>query len=130
MANYRRFPPPWTVDRPHVDSFVVKDANGVVVATVHCRDDLQKWSFGHDKLTSEEARKIAKAIARIPEFMMQRRGFYSRGPGNYRWKAARPYHVALEDSYIRAHWHVITELCKGNGIPFDATGEKISRDGL
>jgi adenylate kinase len=25
---------------------VVKDASGVVVATIHCRDDLQKWSFG------------------------------------------------------------------------------------
>jgi len=46
MASYRRFPPPWTVDRPHADSFVVKDAHGIVVATVHCRDDLQKWSFG------------------------------------------------------------------------------------
>jgi hypothetical protein len=62
--------------------------------------------------------------------MMQRRGFYSRGPGNYRWKAARPYHVALEDGYIRAHWHVITAVCKFNGIPFDPTGEKINRDGL
>jgi hypothetical protein len=61
VAETRRFPPPWTVDRPHPDSFVVKDANGLVVATVHCRDDLQKWSFGHGKLTSEEARKIAKA---------------------------------------------------------------------
>lgn len=56
----------------------MKDANGIVVATVHCRDDLQKWSFGHAKLTSEEARKIAKAIARIPEFMMQRRGSIQR----------------------------------------------------
>jgi hypothetical protein len=32
---------------------------------------LQKWSFGHAKLTSEEARTIAKAISRIPEFMMR-----------------------------------------------------------
>jgi hypothetical protein len=77
----------------------VKDANGVVLATVHCRDDLQKRSFGHSRLSSEEARKIANAISRIPEFMMQRRGFYSRGQGNYRWKPARPYHVAFEDGY-------------------------------
>ena len=76
MAENRRFPLPWTVDRPHPDSFGVKYANGITVATVHCRDDLQKWSFGHSKLTSDEARKIAKAISRIPEFMMQRRGFY------------------------------------------------------
>jgi hypothetical protein len=100
MTN-RRFPPPWSVDRPHPDSFVVKDANGIVVATVHCRDDLQKWTFGHSKLTSDEARGIAKAIARIPEFMMGRRGFYARGPGNYRWSMARPFHVAFEDGYVR-----------------------------
>jgi len=76
MAEPRRFPPPWTVERAHEDTFAVKDANGIVLATVHCRDDLQKWSFGHSKLSSEEARRIAKAITRIPEFMMQRRGFY------------------------------------------------------
>jgi hypothetical protein len=98
LMTDRRFPPPWSVDRPHPDSFVVKDANGIVVATVHCRYDLQKWSFGHSKLTSDEARRIAKAISRLPEFMMQRRGFYSRGAGTYRWKPARPFHVALEDS--------------------------------
>ena len=66
--------------------------------------DLQRRSFGHNRLTSDEARKIAKAISRIPELMMQRRGFYSRGSGNYRWKPARQYHVALEDSYIRANY--------------------------
>lgn len=114
----RRFPPPWTVDRPHPDSFVVKDANG----------DLQRWSFGHTKLTSDEARRIAKAIARIPEFMMGRRGFYARGPGNYRWSMARPFHVAFEDGYVRANWDGINALCKFNGIPFDATGEKIRRE--
>ncbi|MHC4049186.1 hypothetical protein [Bradyrhizobium sp. 25ACV] len=42
------------MDRLHPDSFVVKDANGIMVATVHCPDDLQKWSFGHSKLTSED----------------------------------------------------------------------------
>lgn len=71
----RCFPPPWTVDRPHPDSFVVKDGDGLVVATVHCRGDLQEWSFGHSKLTSDEANRIAAAIARIPKFMMQRKGF-------------------------------------------------------
>jgi len=28
MTQLRRFPPPWAVDRPYEDSFVVKDANG------------------------------------------------------------------------------------------------------
>ena len=37
----------------------------------------------------------------------------------------RPYHVALEDSYVRAHWDEINALCKLNSIPFNATGEKV-----
>jgi hypothetical protein len=76
------------------------------------------------------ARRIAKAITRIPEFMMQRRGFYSRGGGHARWSAARPYHVALEDSYVRAYWDFINATCKLNGIPFKPTGEQIRKDGL
>jgi len=39
------------VVRRHPDSFVVKDGNGSG-CPVHCRGDLQKWSFGHGKLTS------------------------------------------------------------------------------
>jgi hypothetical protein len=70
---------------------------------VHCRDDLQKWSFGHSHLTSDEARRIANAIARLPELLMQRRGFHPRGGGHDRWKASRPYHVALEDSHTKTN---------------------------
>jgi hypothetical protein len=47
-----------------------------------------------------------------------------------RWKPSRPYHVALEDSYVRAHWDEISALCKLNSIPFNATGEKIRDEGL
>jgi hypothetical protein len=36
----------------------------------------------------------------------------------------------LEDSYIRANYGEINELCKLNGIPFNATGEKIQSEGL
>lgn len=92
--------------------------------------DLQKWSFGHSKLTSDEARRIAKEIARIPEFMMQQRGFYARGPGTYRWSSARLFHVALEECHVRPNWDGINALCRFNNIPFDATGEKIRRDRL
>jgi hypothetical protein len=108
----------------------VKDANGIPLATVYCRDDLRKWAFGHGHLTSDEARRIAKAISRIPEFMMQRRGFYPRGGGHPRWRAERPYHVALEDCYVRANWDFINAMCRLNSIPFNATGERIERDGL
>jgi hypothetical protein len=117
--------PAWRVERTGSDCYEIRDANGFRLASVHCRDDLQKWSFGHSHLTSDEARRIALGIARLPELLMQRRGFYARGGGHDRWKASRPYHVALEDSYIRAHWDEINALCKINGIPFIATGEKI-----
>jgi hypothetical protein len=129
MPPKRRFPPPWRVEQVGADRFEVLDANGFRLVAVHCRDDLQKWSFGHDHLTSDEARRIAKAIARIPEFLMQREGFHQRGSGS-RWKPSRPYHVALEDSYIRAHWDEINALCKLNNIPFSSTGEKIRHEGL
>jgi hypothetical protein len=73
---------------------VVKDANGVTLAWLYCRDDSQRYSFGYGKLSSDEARRIGKAIARIPEFMMPRQGFYPRG-GGQRWVpccAGRPLH--------------------------------------
>jgi hypothetical protein len=109
----------------------VRDANGICLAHVYARDDLHRLRFGqyHEHLTSDEARRIANGIARLPEFMMQRRGFNERGTGQYRWKRSRPYHVALEDSYIRAHWGFIDAVCKMNSIPFDGTGEHIERDG-
>jgi hypothetical protein len=94
----RRFPPPWQARKIGSDCFHVVDANGVVLAVVFCRDDLQRWSFGHGHLTFDEARRIANAITRLPEFLMQRRGFYARGAGD-RWKPSRPYHVALEDIF-------------------------------
>jgi hypothetical protein len=134
----RRFPPPWRVERIDDDCFHVVDANGVGLASIYCRDDLQHWTLGNNRLTSDEARRIANAIARLPEFLTQRRGFYSRGGGGgssngssngYRWKPERPYHVALEDSYLRAHWDEIDALCRLNGMPFDATGEKIHDGG-
>jgi hypothetical protein len=129
-APKRRFPPPWRVEQAGADCYEIRDANGFGLATVHCRDDLQKWSFSHSHLTSDEARRIANAIARLPELLMQRRDFYSRGGGHDRWKPDRPYHVALEDSYVRARWDEINALCKLNGIPFNATGEKIRDGGL
>jgi hypothetical protein len=128
----RRFPVPWRVERTSDELYVVKDANGFKLASLYCRDDLHKanWSYAHQYLTSDEARRIASAIARIPEFLMQRKGFLSRGGGHPRWKEIKPYHVALEDSYVRRHWSEIDATCRLNGIPFDATGERIARDGL
>jgi len=128
MESSRRFKPPWSLIRENSECYVVRDANGVTVAWLFCRDDSQRYSVGAGKLTSEEARRIGKAISRIPEFMMPRQGFYPRGGGK-RFRADRPYHVALEDSYIRAHWDEIYTLCRVNSLPFNATGEVIENDG-
>jgi hypothetical protein len=128
-GSTRRFKPPWTLIRQNSECYIVQDANGVTVAWLYCRDDSQRYSFGASKLTSEEARRIGKAISRIPEFMTQRQGFHPRG-GGPRWRADRPYHVALEDTYVRANWGEINALCKLNSLPFNSTGETIQSDGV
>src|ERR1700704_3270673 len=88
MESTRRFKPPWTLIRENSECYVVRDASGVTVAWLFCRDDTQRYSVGASKLTSEEARRIGKAISRIPEFMMPHQGFYPRG-GGPRWRADR-----------------------------------------
>jgi hypothetical protein len=85
MESSRRFKPPWTLIRENSECYAVRDANGVTLAWVFCRDDSLRYSFGASKLTSEEARRIGKAISRIPEFMMPRQGFHPRGEAK-RWR--------------------------------------------
>jgi hypothetical protein len=116
VMNIVGIKPPWSLIRQNSECYVVRDANGVTVAWLFCRDDSQRYSVGASKLTSEEARRIGKAISRIPEFMMQRRGFYPRG-GGPRWRPDRPYHVALEDSYIRAPTFYIDHATKRARTP-------------
>jgi len=125
----RRFPPPWPVEKTD-DCYIVKDSNGVTLATVHYWDGLKQWTYTSKYLSSDEAGRIAAAIARLPELLMPRRGFYSRGGGHDRWKPSRPYRVALENTYLRSRWGEINALCKLNSIPFNATGEKIRDGGL
>lgn len=129
MESSRRFPPPWTLVRENSESYAVRDANGVTVAWVFCQDGSQRYGFGASKLTQDEARKIGKAIARIPEFMMQRQDFHPRGSAP-RWRPDRPYHVAIEDMYLRAHWSEMDALCKLNSLPFNPTGETIQSEGV
>jgi hypothetical protein len=132
MSEKRRFPTPWSVERPSDDCYYVRDANGVRLASVHCRDDLKKYSFGEPHLTSDEARRIAVAIARIPEFLNTFPGFVPRRVetrGRY-WEASHPYHVALEDAHLQENYDDIVACCYYNGVPFDPTGEILQRIGL
>jgi len=84
---------------------VVKDANGIVLqrSLPGRPSEVVVRSF---QAHVSRGRKIAGAISR------------------------KPFHVALEDSYIRANYGETNELCKLNCIPFNATGEKIPSEGL
>ena len=64
----RRFPEPWTTEKTD-GGYKIRDANGISLAYVYARDDLRCYTSGWQHLTSDEARRIAAAIARIPEFM-------------------------------------------------------------
>jgi hypothetical protein len=56
----------------------VQEATGCDDGLSVRRNDQQRYSVSASKLTSEEARRIGKAISGIPEFMMQCQGFQSR----------------------------------------------------
>lgn len=129
MPAGRRFPPPWTiVETEH--GFVVRDANAFPVARVAHRQDLHDCGDRDQvhHLTREEACRIALGIARLPELVLERHGFAVRGPAA-RWKPSHPYHVALDDSYIRRYWPEINALCAHNGILNSPTGERFEREG-
>ena len=51
------------------DCLTVQDANGVSVAFIYSRDHLhqQKWGNYNQHLTSQEARRVAATIAKLPE---------------------------------------------------------------
>lgn len=71
MANVsqRRFPAPWSIEEKD-GSFIVKDANGLRLAFVYWPtnfDGLGTLASGH--LSPDEARRIAKGIARLPELL-------------------------------------------------------------
>jgi hypothetical protein len=92
--------------------------NGILLASIYCRDDLHaaKWTDYTRHLTSDEARRIAKAIAGLPDFLKPQPGIYSREGGDKRWKESHPYHVALRDHYVRENWDRIKVLCTYNGV--------------
>lgn len=39
VGSSRQFKPPWTLIRENSECYVVKDANGVTLACLYCRDD-------------------------------------------------------------------------------------------
>jgi hypothetical protein len=65
MANApRRFPPPWRVDKIP-GGHVVRDANGQALAYIYSREN-EAEARQAKVLTTDEARRIAANIARLP----------------------------------------------------------------
>ncbi len=62
----RRFPAPWRAVEPP-GGYAVETADGRHVAYVYGRDDLAKIEYR--AMTRDEARRIALAIAQLPELL-------------------------------------------------------------
>ena len=72
----RTFPPLWRVEKTP-SGFRVLDALGSALAFVYANDDLaSKAGFDH-ALTTDEARRIATGIARLPEMLAANTGISS-----------------------------------------------------
>ena len=71
-APARRFPAPWTLEAIP-GGFRIIDSNGVALAYVYSRDDLAEKTIGGAHLTSDEAKRIASNIARLPELLVKGR---------------------------------------------------------
>jgi hypothetical protein len=84
------FHAPWIVERPNEDAFIVKDAKGLAVATIRCRDDILRSSFGHNRLTSDEGvqgvpeLKVKQALKGHKDRSVRRVRGRQRGRGNSR----------------------------------------------
>jgi hypothetical protein len=128
----RRFPAPWRAQKVTPDCYEVRDANGFRLLTIYCRDDLQKWSFGSEHLTSDEVRRLAVAIARIPEFLKSQPQFAPRRiyrRGRY-WRSSHPYQVAIREAYINENRDEMIACCAYNNVPYNPTGEILDRIGI
>lgn len=94
----RRFPTPWTVDEC-TQSFIVRDADGFPVAYVYFTDYEQRAAVT-DRMSRDEARRIAANMARLPEPLEETRA--EATPTAEIWK---DWLVWLASTAIFARWY-------------------------
>jgi hypothetical protein len=68
MSDTRRFPPPWSIVE-HPESFVITDATGQALAFVYFEDEPGRRKT-MNRLTRDEARRIATNIAKLPGLLI------------------------------------------------------------
>lgn len=70
FMSRRRFPAPWTVIEM-AEAFVVEDASGFRLVYLYFEDEPTRRTM-QNRLTRDEARRIAIGIARLPELLATR----------------------------------------------------------
>ena len=70
MTEPRRIPAPWSVDELE-ESFAIKDANGQILAYVYFEPgpNSETRRAIMNRLTRDEARRVAANIAKFPTFI-------------------------------------------------------------
>jgi hypothetical protein len=64
----RRFPPPWSITDIG-SSWEVRDASGFVIVWVCYEHRIRGGDTVAERLTRDEARRFARAIAKLPELL-------------------------------------------------------------
>ena len=125
----RRFSAPWSFAKTR-HGYEVRDLNGILLVSIYARDNphTRRWADYQKYLTSDEAWRIAKAVARIPELLNRHHpGF--EASDNPRWSKSYPYHVALATCYVQENYDWIAACCARNAVPFERTGGVIEVEG-
>ena len=78
MPHQRRFPPPWALVENR-ESFTVVDGTGQPLAYLYFEDEPTRQTSMR-RLSKDEARRIARGIARLPELLMK-----GQTPRHGRW---------------------------------------------